>query len=115
MPKTKYCKFRYFYYISVRYNCGDEHCYADLARLRGVHYQTWTNSAKLKPQDEGHHPSDGGPHAKFTNYSFDTEEFLRIVDLAADHVNRHPAYRHMLGHLHQQFNVSQRLKSSDEL
>ncbi|XP_059352705.1 EGF domain-specific O-linked N-acetylglucosamine transferase-like [Daphnia carinata] len=81
------------------YNCGDEHCYADLARLRGVHYQTWTDPTKLKPQDEGHHPSDGGPHAKFTNYSFDTEEFIRIVDLAADHVANHPAYRHMLSHI----------------
>nr|CAG4639012.1 EOG090X02IK [Daphnia magna]SVE82963.1 EOG090X02IK [Daphnia magna] len=81
------------------YNCGDEHCYADLARLRGIHYQTWTNHVKLQPQDEGHHPSDGGPHAKFTNYSFDKEEFLRIVDLAADHVANHPAYRHMLSHL----------------
>ena len=103
--------------LYVRYNCGDEHCYADLARLRGVHYQTWTNSAKLKPQDEGHHPSDG-PHAKFTNYSFDTDEFIRIVDLAADHVNQHPAYRNMLGHLREWPNVdlvSQRLKSSDEL
>nr|SVE74066.1 EOG090X02IK [Daphnia barbata] len=81
------------------YNCGDEHCYADLARLRGVHYQTWTNHTKLKQQDEGHHPSDGGPHAKFTNYAFDTTEFLRIVDVAADHVANHPAYRHMLNQL----------------
>nr|SVE91644.1 EOG090X02IK [Daphnia sinensis] len=81
------------------YNCEDEHCYADLARLRGIHYQTWTNPVKLKPQDEGHHPSDGGPHAKFTNYSFDTEEFLRIVELAANHVANHPAYRHMLSHI----------------
>nr|CAG4650805.1 EOG090X02IK [Simocephalus serrulatus]SVE94121.1 EOG090X02IK [Simocephalus serrulatus] len=90
------------------YNCGDEHCYADLARLRGVHYRTWTDMAKLKAQDEGHHP-DGGPHAKFTNYSFDSEEFLRIVDSAADHVINHPAYRRL---------VSQRSKSqrnSDEL
>ncbi|XP_046439700.1 EGF domain-specific O-linked N-acetylglucosamine transferase-like [Daphnia pulex] len=91
------------------YNCGDEHCYADLARLRGVHYQTWTNPEKLKPQDEGHHPSDGGPHAKFTNYSFDTDEFLRIVDSAADHVSQHPTYRHTFGHLNQPS------KSSDEL
>lgn len=77
---------------SRRYNCGDEHCYADLARLRGVHYRTWTDATKLQAQDEGHHP-EGGPHAKFTNYSFDSEEFLRIVDLAADHVANHSAYR----------------------
>ena len=97
-----------FLSILSRYNCGDEHCYADLARLRGVHYQTWSDNTKLKPQDEGHHP-EGGPHAKFTNYSFDVEEFLRIVDSAADHVANHPAYRH----LQAQSNNSHR--KSDEL
>nr|CAG4636842.1 EOG090X02IK [Ceriodaphnia reticulata]SVE72818.1 EOG090X02IK [Ceriodaphnia reticulata] len=90
------------------YNCGDEHCYADLARLRGVHYQTWTDPTKLKPQDEGHHP-EGGPHAKFTNYSFDAEEFLRIVDSAADHVANHSAYRHL------QAQSSKSQRKSDEL
>jgi len=77
-----------------RYNCGDEHCYADLARLRGVHYETWTDSDKLQAQDEGHHP-DGGAHAKFTNYAFDGTEFLRIVDKAAKYVTAHLAFRQM--------------------
>nr|CAG4634660.1 EOG090X02IK [Alona affinis] len=75
------------------YNCNDEHCYADLARLRGVHYQTWENSAKIKAEDEGHHP-EGGPHEKFTNYEFDAEEFVRIVESASEHVVGHAAYRH---------------------
>lgn len=78
----------------TRYNCGDEHCYADLARLRGVHYQTWADPSKLKAEDEGHHP-EGGPHAKFTNYEFDIQEFLRIVHSAADHVVGHAAYRRL--------------------
>lgn len=106
--------FRRFFFAKCfsaydRYNCEDEHCYADLARLRGVHYSTWTDLTKLKPQDKGHHP-DGGPHAKFTNYAFDADEFLRIVDSAADHVENHPQYRRMLT----QFKKSQN-RHSDEL
>lgn len=81
-------------YPFKRYNCGDEHCYADLARLRGVNYQTWIDQSKVKPQDDGHHP-EGGPHAKFTNYAFDADEFLRIVDQTANHVANHDAYRRM--------------------
>ena len=90
-----------------RYNCGDEHCYADLARLRGVYYQTWSNQSKVKPQDEGHHP-EGGPHAKFTNYAFDADEFLRIVDQTADHVANHDIFRRM-------FVQQSHTKKSDEL
>ncbi|CAB0010514.1 unnamed protein product [Nesidiocoris tenuis] len=74
------------------YNCEDESCYLDLARLRGVGYFTWEKKAKVWPQDEGHHP-EGGAHAKFTNYKFDPAEFLRLVSKAAKHVLRHPAYR----------------------
>lgn len=61
------------------YNCGDENCYKDLARLRGVKYWTWRNSDKLTQQDPGRHPDTGEPHKKFTNYSFDVEEFLNIL------------------------------------
>ena len=35
-----------------RYNCEDEHCYKDLARLRGVHYMTWERKEKLIQEDE---------------------------------------------------------------
>ena len=34
------------------YNCDDQHCYLDLARLRGVKYMTWENMDKLKQEDE---------------------------------------------------------------
>lgn len=93
-----------------RYNCEDPACYRDLARIRGINYITWDKPDKLTQQDEvnkniknpcifsltksdlifsqGHHP-DGGAHAKFTNYSFDQHEFLRLVNKAADHVLNH--------------------------
>ncbi|XP_027011599.2 EGF domain-specific O-linked N-acetylglucosamine transferase isoform X2 [Tachysurus fulvidraco] len=74
------------------YNCHDEGCYRDLARLRGVHYLTWQRADKVFPQDKGHHPTLGD-HPKFTNYTFDREEFMRLVMLAADHVRRHRAWR----------------------
>ncbi|XP_059485075.1 EGF domain-specific O-linked N-acetylglucosamine transferase [Neocloeon triangulifer] len=73
------------------YNCEDEHCYKDLARLRGVKYMTWTNSSAMNQQDEGHHP-DGGAHAKFTNYEFDPDEFVKKVNEAAEHVSSHKSY-----------------------
>nr|CAG4645397.1 EOG090X02IK [Lynceus sp. MCZ IZ 141354] len=76
------------------YNCEDVHCYSDLARLRGVQYFTWVDRSKLQQENEGHHPS-GGPHAKFTNYAFDVDEFVRIVDAAADHVRRHEQYQRL--------------------
>lgn len=41
---------------------------------------------------QGTHP-DGGAHAKFTNYSFDVKEFLRIVSLARNHVKHHNAFK----------------------
>lgn len=66
-----------------RYHCEDPSCYRDLARLRGVNYLTWEDDTKLMQQDEGHHP-DMGSHAKFTNYSFDTDEFVRMVNRAAE-------------------------------
>lgn len=34
------------------YNCEDPSCYLDLARLRGVNYNTWVDKDKLTPQDE---------------------------------------------------------------
>uniref|UniRef100_A0A8D0QNB6 EGF domain-specific O-linked N-acetylglucosamine transferase n=1 Tax=Sus scrofa TaxID=9823 RepID=A0A8D0QNB6_PIG len=73
------------------YNCGDERCYLDLARLRGVHYITWRRQNKVFPQDKGHHPTLG-EHPKFTNYSFDVEEFMFLVLQAADHVLQHPKW-----------------------
>uniref|UniRef100_A0A8C9HY15 EGF domain-specific O-linked N-acetylglucosamine transferase n=1 Tax=Piliocolobus tephrosceles TaxID=591936 RepID=A0A8C9HY15_9PRIM len=73
------------------YNCEDERCYLDLARLRGIHYVTWQRQNKVFPQDKGHHPTLG-EHPKFTNYSFDVEEFMYLVLQAADHVLQHPKW-----------------------
>uniref|UniRef100_A0A2K5XTB3 EGF domain-specific O-linked N-acetylglucosamine transferase n=1 Tax=Mandrillus leucophaeus TaxID=9568 RepID=A0A2K5XTB3_MANLE len=73
------------------YNCEDERCYLDLARLRGIHYITWQRQNKVFPQDKGHHPTLG-EHPKFTNYSFDVEEFMYLVLQAADHVLQHPKW-----------------------
>lgn len=67
------------------YNCDDELCYKDLARLRGVKYMTWEKETMLHPQDAGHHPQMGA-HKKFTNYTFDKDEFLRLVMIAVRQV-----------------------------
>uniref|UniRef100_A0A8D0CX36 EGF domain specific O-linked N-acetylglucosamine transferase n=1 Tax=Sander lucioperca TaxID=283035 RepID=A0A8D0CX36_SANLU len=74
------------------YNCQDESCYRDLARLRGIRYVTWQKMDKVLPQDKGHHPTLGD-HPKFTNYSFDVEEFMRLVLEAADYVTHHPKWQ----------------------
>ncbi|XP_041445201.1 EGF domain-specific O-linked N-acetylglucosamine transferase isoform X1 [Xenopus laevis] len=70
------------------YNCEDVRCYLDLARLRGIQYMTWEKGDKVFPQDKGHHPNLG-EHPKFTNYAFDVEEFLRLVQQGATYVSRH--------------------------
>lgn len=41
---------------------------------------------------QGHHPTLGD-HPKFTNYSFDVAEFMRLVLEAADHVRHHPKWQ----------------------
>lgn len=74
------------------HNCEDKDCYADLARLRGIKYFTWEDESKVHPQDEGKHPQLGTPHKKFTNYSFDTKEFIRIVKKMIEYVKNHPKY-----------------------
>uniref|UniRef100_A0A8D3AGN7 EGF domain-specific O-linked N-acetylglucosamine transferase n=1 Tax=Scophthalmus maximus TaxID=52904 RepID=A0A8D3AGN7_SCOMX len=73
------------------YNCQDESCYRDLARLRGIRYVTWQKMDKVVPQDKGHHPTLGD-HPKFTNYSFDVGEFMRLVLEAVDDVTHHPKW-----------------------
>lgn len=44
---------------------------------------------------QGHGPG-GGSHAKFTNYSFDVREFLRLVKKCADHVRKQKAFNDLL-------------------
>ena len=74
------------------YNCEDSNCYKDLARLRGVNYITWEDDELLHEEGEGSHPESGAKHAKFTNYSFNSNEFVRLVDKAAKSVKLHPSY-----------------------
>uniref|UniRef100_A0A8D8YSF6 EGF domain-specific O-linked N-acetylglucosamine transferase n=1 Tax=Cacopsylla melanoneura TaxID=428564 RepID=A0A8D8YSF6_9HEMI len=81
------------------YNCDDEHCYKDLARLRGIKYMTWEKKDKLEAQDEGHHPN-GGAHAKFTNYKFNVPEFLRLVRLGVQYVQGHRKFQKYIATLH---------------
>ena len=45
--------------VAARFNCDDEHCYKDLARLRGVRYVTWTNSDNITPEHEVRERSGG--------------------------------------------------------
>uniref|UniRef100_UPI00359025C7 EGF domain-specific O-linked N-acetylglucosamine transferase isoform X1 n=2 Tax=Myxine glutinosa TaxID=7769 RepID=UPI00359025C7 len=74
------------------HNCGDELCYWDLAKLRGVKYMTWRRKSAVYPEDEGHHPTLGN-HPKFTNYAFDVAEFMRLVLLAVEQVQSHPTWQ----------------------
>lgn len=65
------------------YNCDDHDCYKDLARLRGIHYLTWQDKTKLKVIMDDTQKADqqatGSAHAKFVNYHFDSDEFVRIT------------------------------------
>jgi len=40
---------------------------------------------------QGHHPTLGA-HKKFTNYSFDVKEFIRLIDEAANYVLNHQRF-----------------------
>lgn len=79
------------------YNCEDAGCYRDLARLRGVTYMTWENGTKVFAEDQGQHPDGSGAHAKFTNYSFDVDEFVRLVQKGVDRVRDNEKYRKFVG------------------
>ena len=76
------------------YDCQDPKCYKDLARFRGVKHVTWTNLDKLTPQVDNTGENERNPDfdAKFTNYTFDPQEFLRIVKEASEYVTKHPEF-----------------------
>ncbi|XP_039262747.1 EGF domain-specific O-linked N-acetylglucosamine transferase-like isoform X2 [Styela clava] len=59
------------------YNCDDERCYRDLARLRGLDYITWEKPKPI-PSDQGKHKRYGD-HMKFWNWSFDPNEFRTLI------------------------------------
>lgn len=39
---------------------------------------------------------EDGPHAKFTNYSFDKDEFARLVAKAVEHVYRQDSFHEFI-------------------
>ncbi|CAB3989475.1 EGF domain-specific O-linked N-acetylglucosamine transferase-like [Paramuricea clavata] len=69
------------------YNCGDENCYKDLARLRGLNYYTWENEEKLVERTENKHDKYGD-NLKFRNFAFDVKEFMRIVSNMVEQVKK---------------------------
>ncbi|CAD5115508.1 DgyrCDS4475 [Dimorphilus gyrociliatus] len=73
------------------YNCEDPDCYKELANLRGLDYNTWENDEKLVRGNEVH-PKTGDRHAKFANYAFDVDEFMRIVRMAVEKIKRNPSF-----------------------
>lgn len=77
------------------YHCDDPSCYQDLAKLRGLFHVPWTNPRKIYPEVKALTESENNPgvSAKFTNYAFDPEEFLKKVLEAADHVKNHASFQ----------------------
>lgn len=63
---------------------------------------------------KGTHP-DGGAHAKFTNYSFDVEEFVKIVAKAANYVKDNKEFRHFVDRKMNNINASMETKVPDQL
>ncbi|XP_033105509.1 EGF domain-specific O-linked N-acetylglucosamine transferase-like [Anneissia japonica] len=74
------------------YNCEDT-CYASLSRLRGLYYLTWEDESKLQKHNQVPHPSLKIEHPKYCDYSFEVQEFQRIVKQAEDHILHHRAPR----------------------
>ncbi|XP_071745170.1 LOW QUALITY PROTEIN: EGF domain-specific O-linked N-acetylglucosamine transferase [Lepeophtheirus salmonis] len=72
-------------------DCDDPSCYFDLTRLRGLKHIGPLKSTEK--EDQGHHPTMKGSHAKFTNYSFDPDEFLSFVEEGTIYIKNHTAFR----------------------
>ncbi|XP_062521235.1 EGF domain-specific O-linked N-acetylglucosamine transferase-like [Corticium candelabrum] len=68
------------------FHCHDRRCYYDLSRLRGVDYVTWEDEEKLEMVDINR--EYGGGYAKFSNYRFNVEEFMRLLKEAEAGVRR---------------------------
>lgn len=79
-------------FLTHRYNCGDVHCYADLARLRGLKYVTWEDESKVIREDDPNFREGKGPHLKHSNYKFDSSEFVRLVKKCVLHVKKSGSY-----------------------
>lgn len=80
-------------FYNDRYNCGDIRCYRDLAGLRGVTYMTWEDASKVTEHNKDDHERYSA-NSKFWNYSFDVEEFLRLVRKARDKLLEHDRFHH---------------------
>ena len=82
--------------ICFRYNCGDKHCYYDLARLRGLHYITWPESGpEPVAYDKGVHYRYG-ENPKFWNWEFDPETFIKLVKEAIKAVLDNQTYKNAI-------------------
>uniref|UniRef100_F7AK09 EGF domain-specific O-linked N-acetylglucosamine transferase n=2 Tax=Ciona intestinalis TaxID=7719 RepID=F7AK09_CIOIN len=66
------------------YNCQAK-CYRDLARLRGVRHMTWSRDDKLTTHNARERERDP-ENRRYWNFSFDLEEFRRLVLEARDYV-----------------------------
>ncbi|CAI8028717.1 EGF domain-specific O-linked N-acetylglucosamine transferase [Geodia barretti] len=76
------------------FNTEDPRCYYDLARLRGIEYITWEKGDKIWKEAEGYSPTSGNPSPKFTNYTLDVEELMRLVTGLGDRVRERKMERH---------------------
>jgi protein O-GlcNAc transferase len=74
--------------IFEMYNTEDPKCYHDLARLRGIEYITWEKGDKIWKEAEGYSPTSGKPSPKFTNYTLDVAEMMRLVTGLGDRVRQ---------------------------
>jgi len=69
------------------FDCEDPACYTDLSHLRGLHYISWTRPHLLRQEaDEEDLRAHPGASAKFANYAFNADEFVKKVDEAASSV-----------------------------
>ena len=78
------------------YDCEDPGCYRDLAKMRGLKHISWTKDKmdKIQPEFKAMTETENPDvSAKFTNYAFDPEEFLKKVLEAAEYVKNHPKFK----------------------
>merc|ERR1712013_341171 len=74
------------------FNCDDPACYMDLARMRGVGYNThdWGDKMTMVEVQGGY---TGPAHKKFVNYEFDSDEFLRVMNAIREKVIEKELFR----------------------
>ena len=74
------------------FNCDDPACYMDLARMRGVGYNThdWGDKMTMVEVKGGY---TGPAHKKFVNYEFDSNEFMRVMNAIREKVIEKELFR----------------------